>query len=187
MNNKTKKGFTLIELLIVIGILAVLAGAVILVINPAEMLAQARDTKRISDLNTINSALSLYVSQVSPIVLTATNAAGNCSGTGVGTAISAGAGGPFVGICVTNALLNVTGTGWVDVNLSAITGGSPVTVLPNDPTNSTSKFYAYKGTNSTTYTYKLATALESTKYSPMMTTDGGATSSYYELGTNVAL
>lgn len=39
-----RKGFTLIELLIVIGILAVLATAVIMVLNPAELLKQARDS-----------------------------------------------------------------------------------------------------------------------------------------------
>jgi prepilin-type N-terminal cleavage/methylation domain-containing protein len=41
------KGFTLIELLIVIAILAILATAVVLVLNPAQILAQARDAQRI--------------------------------------------------------------------------------------------------------------------------------------------
>ncbi|MGC9603258.1 MAG: prepilin-type N-terminal cleavage/methylation domain-containing protein, partial [Minisyncoccia bacterium] len=36
--------FTLIELLVVIGILGVLATAVVLVLNPAQLLAQARDS-----------------------------------------------------------------------------------------------------------------------------------------------
>ncbi|MDD4819148.1 MAG: prepilin-type N-terminal cleavage/methylation domain-containing protein, partial [Candidatus Colwellbacteria bacterium] len=40
MNKKT--AFTLVELLIVIAILAVLAAAVVIVLNPAELLAQAR-------------------------------------------------------------------------------------------------------------------------------------------------
>ena len=189
MNNKTKKGFTLIELLIVIGILAVLAGAVILVINPAEMLAQARDTKRISDLSTIKSALSLYVSQVSPIDMTATNAAGNCMvGVGADNAPFHAASSPF---CVTNAVRTTTGSGWVDVNLSGITGGSPVSVLPADPVNDATHFYAYKGNDTVDpkYTYKLATVLESTKYSPMMvnTADGGIAAGFYETGTNLAL
>ena len=39
----SKKGFTLIELLVVLGILAVLVGGVVALINPAEKLAQAND------------------------------------------------------------------------------------------------------------------------------------------------
>ncbi len=51
----------MIELLVVIGILAILSIVVILVINPTELLKQARDSSRVSDLATINSALNLYV------------------------------------------------------------------------------------------------------------------------------
>ena len=56
-----KKGFTLIELLIVIAILAILATTVVLVLNPAQILAQARDAQRISDLSSIKSAIALYL------------------------------------------------------------------------------------------------------------------------------
>ena len=58
------KGFTLIELLIVITILAILATAVALVLNPAELLKQGRDSTRLSDLAVIQSALALYVADV---------------------------------------------------------------------------------------------------------------------------
>jgi type IV pilus assembly protein PilA len=43
-----KAGFTLIELLIVIGVLAILATVVVLVLNPTEMFKQARDSQRLS-------------------------------------------------------------------------------------------------------------------------------------------
>ena len=60
-----KKGFTLIELLIVIAILAVLAGIVIVALNPAELLKQARDGKRMGDLDSLVTALNLYLVDVS--------------------------------------------------------------------------------------------------------------------------
>ena len=52
-----KKGFTLIELLIVITILGILAAAIMVAINPARRMAQARDAKRKSDINAIANAL----------------------------------------------------------------------------------------------------------------------------------
>src|SRR3989344_5165654 len=59
------KGFTLLELVIVIGILAVLGAVSVLVLNPAQLFAQARDTTRIEDMSVIRNALALYVSTVS--------------------------------------------------------------------------------------------------------------------------
>jgi len=53
-----KKGFTLIELLVVIAIIAILAGLVIIRINNASR--DARDTKRMHDLDQIKQALEMY-------------------------------------------------------------------------------------------------------------------------------
>ncbi len=55
-----KKGFTLIELLIVMAILGVLAVVVLVAINPAEQLARARDSGRISAVNQLGRALAGY-------------------------------------------------------------------------------------------------------------------------------
>ncbi|HEY4496645.1 MAG TPA: type II secretion system protein [Candidatus Paceibacterota bacterium] len=54
---KNQKGFTLIEVLIVIGIIAVLAGIVIVAINPARQFAQGNNTTRRSHVNSILNAI----------------------------------------------------------------------------------------------------------------------------------
>ncbi len=59
------KGFTLLELIIVIGILAVLGAVSVLVLNPAQLFAQARDTTRVEDMAVMRNALALYSSTVS--------------------------------------------------------------------------------------------------------------------------
>jgi prepilin-type N-terminal cleavage/methylation domain-containing protein len=58
---KNKKGFTLIELLIVIGIITILASAVIVAINPGKHFRQARNATRWSHMNSIVSAVYSYV------------------------------------------------------------------------------------------------------------------------------
>ncbi len=53
-------GFTLIELLIVIGIIAILAGAVIIAINPGQQFQQARDATREAHINALHNSLISY-------------------------------------------------------------------------------------------------------------------------------
>lgn len=56
-----KGGFTLIEILVVIGIIAILAGIVIIAINPSRQFAQARDTQRTSDVSALSNAIGQYI------------------------------------------------------------------------------------------------------------------------------
>lgn len=175
-----KKGFTLIELLIVIAILGILAAAVVVVLNPGQLLAQARDSQRMSDLDSVKSAIALYLTEVTSPTLTAGPFSTSNATCGLGT-------------CEVKDLYTVNGDGWVGVDLSAITGGSPIPSLPRDPTNNATYQYAYKGDN-TNKTFELNARLESQKHRSKMTTDGGDDSTcgatwddatcYYEVGTD---
>ncbi len=177
-----KKGFTLIELVIVIGILAILAAVVVLVLNPAQLLAQARDSQRLSDLGSVKSAIALYLATASSPTITA---GPTCTASGCGT------GGPFGSETVSTSTA-VDGNGWVKVNLTGTTGGSALSALPLDPTNSGSYFYAYEGEN-VDKTFELDCRLESERYRGMMIADGGdkntcpstyvESTCYFETGT----
>ncbi len=128
MNTIKTKGFTLIELLIVIAIIAILATAVILLLNPAALLAQARDSQRISDLGTLRTAIALYQSTSGGSL-----GAGNCTVFTGGDA-TAGCGGRHAAVAVPAVNSRaVNGLGWIPVNFDGTPGGSPISVLPIDP------------------------------------------------------
>jgi general secretion pathway protein G len=62
---KNKKGFTLVELLVVIAIIGILSTIAFISLNRAR--AKARDSKRVSDVRQVMSALELYYNdQTSP-------------------------------------------------------------------------------------------------------------------------
>ncbi len=56
-------GFTFIELLIVISIISVLMGIIVIIANPGEELADARNNQRKAHVNTIYGAIEQYVFQ----------------------------------------------------------------------------------------------------------------------------
>jgi len=61
MFQNPQKSFTLIELLIVIAIIAIIAGAVLVAINPAKRIAEANDSQRWSEVRSLSTAVSTYI------------------------------------------------------------------------------------------------------------------------------
>lgn len=58
---KEKRGFTLIELLLVIAVIVALAVTVFVALNPATRLANARDARRTSDVDSLLTATEEYI------------------------------------------------------------------------------------------------------------------------------
>jgi len=179
-----RKGFTLIELLIVIGILAILATTVVLVLNPAQLLAETRDVQRLTDLDTIRSAINLYSTSAALPTFPDT---WRCTLSPV-AAPCALATAPLA----TDMRLT-TGVGWVAVNLGSISGGSPIPLLPLDPTGAQTAALHYSFESAAiAKTYELTAQMESIKYSNPTagnkeSNDGGNNADCYEVGTDLNL
>ena len=191
-----KRGFTLLELLIVIGILAILGTVAVLVLNPAQLFAQARDSQRIENLSAIRAALSYFIATVNGAELDYTGAL-SCStmcfsAAAIGTAADGCIGADVARHGTKTSTIDtdrtVDGTGWIPVEFSLIPSGAPLAALPVDPQNTTTYFFSYACDN-TAKTFELNANMESTRYAGGGTDDvesnskdGGNVATIYEIG-----
>jgi prepilin-type N-terminal cleavage/methylation domain-containing protein len=198
-HSEKSKGFTLIELLVVIAIIAILSVVVILTLNPAELLRQSRDSNRLSDMATMNSALGIYAEDIggsmgtpsttyiSIFDPTATTTLGDqCQGlilpaqsTSSGWTYQCGA---------SSSYRNVNGSGWIPLNFTTIASGAPIGSLPQDPINQTSSnlFYTYTTDGKT---FEVTSVMESSKYRSQLNANPpvGLYPGIEAAGTNLAL
>ena len=122
--NKQQKGFTLLEILLVIALIAILAGIVIVAINPAKQLADGRNTQRSSDVNTILNAVYQYSIDNNGPLPTVIPSIASCATSATATA--------------TNEICKTGGDCTDLVDLSILTANEKYIVsLPYDPKSST--------------------------------------------------
>jgi prepilin-type N-terminal cleavage/methylation domain-containing protein len=206
-----RRGFTLIELLVVIAIIAVLALVVVLTLNPGELIRQARDSNRISDLATIKSAIAYYQQDQAPSSF-GTASVTTCYEDGPvlsGGIIQTTSSCPWMStatstvVSTTTRSTNTTSS-WIQINLGLISVGAPIGQWPVDPLNtintiatgtafnSSNYYYSFAVSSTVSGGFKVAAKMESTKFSKsgsgdIESTDGGTYTSTYETGSNVQL
>ncbi len=180
-----------------IAILATIATATILVLNPAELLKNARDSNRLSDLASLNTALTLFqtdqynlsLGTASTTYVSVPDSSPVCANLGLPTLPTLPSGWAYACSSSTN-FQKVDGTGWIPVNFSLISSGSPLSKLPIDPINTTTtgQYYTYTPGGS----WELTSTMEASKNkmggsNDKTSTDMGSYPDLYELGSNLSL
>ncbi len=166
LTSSSASGFTLVELLVVIAIIGILAGVVLIAINPATLMQKARDTQRLQDIDNVNKALGLALADTE-ITLAATGTCATCT-SATGTQATDGS------------------AGWVKFTIPTGKTGlvKYIPTLPADPTNTAANVYTFA---STVAAYELNTVLESTDNAAKMSTDGGDDAAVFEVGTSLVI
>jgi len=188
-NPKSCSSFTLIELLVVIALLSALSVGVILVINPAELIKQSRDATRLSDLQNINKSLGLLLvdcpqcsfGSSSVVYVSIPDTSPTCANLGLPSLPS----GWSYSCSSPSNYSKIDGTGWIPVDFTKFSSGSPLSKLPVDPINTTStgEYYTYVTGGS----WELDAFFESNKYKNNSLTDGGDSDNAIEVGSHLTL
>src|SRR3989338_6538958 len=160
VNLSKKAGFTLIELLIVIGILAIIAVAVLATLNPQEAQRKGRDSQRLKQVSELQAIAEQFVADNPTVGRTSTSTAASGS----------------------NSCAN---SGWLGTDVCAYAN-----VLPVHPSNKTTNVMSSDGTTNNALAayqvlissgnYSICTRIESKGNVKLLTTDGSA-NNYFEV------
>ena len=180
----------MIELLIALGILALISTIVVLIINPTQLVAQARDAQRVSDLKRIDTAIQLNRNSLDEtligydtlpdnivyVSLPDTNSilTDNCGTSGEYSLPALTTGWQYRCVASLTNLRKIDGNGWIPVTFTSVST-NPLLSLPVDPVNNSNYYYAYTKSNGS------ATVIESNKYvNEVASIDGGTQDNYFE-------
>lgn len=193
--NSFLPSFTLLELLLVIGLIAVLGSVTFVALNPVETLRVSRDIQRIADLDALNKAINMAVVEntsmslgnVNTVYISLPDSSPICASYSLPTLPS----GWSYRCAASSTYILTNGTGWLPIDFTSFSTGSPVSRDASDPVNNATYYYEYVS-NPSQKTWELASVLESTKYrlggqDDKTSTDGGQNLSLYEKGTDLTL
>jgi len=159
-----KEKFALKHICIVIAILIIVGIIVVLIINPPQILARSRDAQRYADVNSLASAINLYLADNKDFFnLKSTNYSSDSQ---------------------TENYTQIDGSGWLPLNFKSISSGEPFAVLPIDPINNDRYRYLIS-ISPQKKTFEIDCVFESSINKSKMENDSGTNPNEYEIGTDL--
>jgi prepilin-type N-terminal cleavage/methylation domain-containing protein len=182
---QNNKGMTFIEILVVMGIISILFSSFFYIWNTMDVFRKSRDSKRINDLQLLDTALktllfterNINLGEENIIYTSLPDSSSTCGSYNLIPLFS-----PYSYRCQTSDnYLKVDGNGWLPINFT-LGKILTISVLPIDPLNNKDYFYAYQVRYGR---YKLTARFENKTNISKMANDGGFEPTLYEVGSDL--
>ena len=182
---QNKKGMTFVEMLVVMGIISILFASFFYIWNTMDIFRKSRDSKRVNDLQILDTALktilstekNIYLGEEDVIYISLPDSSSTCGSYDLISVFV-----PYSYRCQTpENYLKVDGQGWLPVNFT-LGKILTVSILPTDPLNNKDYFYAYQVKGGR---YKLTARFENKGNISKMANDGGFEPTLYEVGSDL--